>query len=59
MIYFFAHFNNNSNKKNLFNPTQPNPCGLGWVRLDLCDRLSLVEFFLTHHDEFGQKIPLT
>ena len=32
-IYFFAQFNNNSNKKNCpthgFNPTQPNPCRLG------------------------------
>ena len=34
-FFFFAQFNNNSNKKNFqthgFNPTQPNPCGLGWT----------------------------
>ena len=35
-IYIYiAQFNNNSNKKNFqthgFNPTQPNPCGLGWT----------------------------
>ena len=32
---YFAQFNNNSNKKKFqthgFNPTQPNPCGLGWT----------------------------
>ena len=38
-IYIFVQFNNNSNnKKNCrtheFNPTQPDPCGLGWVGLD-------------------------
>ena len=32
---------------------------LVWVGLDLCDRLGWVEFFLTHHSELGQKIPLT
>ena len=36
-IFFSAQFNNNSNIKNCpthgFNPTQPNPCGLGWVEL--------------------------
>ena len=35
VIFFSAQFNNNSNKKNYpthkFNPTQPNPCGLGWT----------------------------
>ena len=38
-----------------------------WVGLDLCDGLNFfwpimvgwVEFFLTHHDGLGQKIPLT
>ena len=30
-----------------------------WVRLDLCDGLGWVEFFLTHHGGLGQKIPLT
>ena len=43
IFFFFAQFNNNSNKKNCpthgFNPTQPNPCGLGWVGLDLYDGL--------------------
>ena len=37
-IFFFAQFNNNSNKKNCptheFNPTLPNLCGLGWVGLN-------------------------
>ena len=60
---FFVQFNNYSNKKNCpthgFNPTQPNPCGLGWVGLDLCDGLGWVEFFLTHHGGLGQKIPST
>ena len=43
IFFFSAQFNNNSNKKNCpthgFNPTQPNPCGLGWVGLDLYDGL--------------------
>ena len=52
-FYFFStQFNNNSNKKNCpthkFNPTRPDPRGLGWV-----------EFFLTHHGGLGQKIPFT
>ena len=63
VIFFSAQFNNNSNKKNCpthgFNPTQPNSCGLGRVGLDLCDELSWVEFFLTHHGGLGQKIPST
>ena len=42
-----------------FNPTQPDPCGLGWVGLDLCDGLGWVEFFLTHHGGLGQKISST
>ena len=32
---------------------------MGWVGLDLCDELGLVEFFLTNHGGLGQKIPLT
>ena len=32
---------------------------LMWVRLDLCDGLDWVEFFLTHYDRLGLKIPLT
>ena len=28
-IFFYAQFNNNKKKKNC--PTQPDPCGLGWV----------------------------
>ena len=48
-MYFFAQFNNNSNRKKLSNPwVQPDPHGLDWV-----------EFFLTQHGEFGQKISLT
>ena len=39
--------------------TQPMWVELGWVGLDLYDGLSWVEFFLTHHGELGQKIPLT
>ena len=54
IFFFFAQFNNNSNKKNCpthgFNLTQPNSCGLGWVGLN---------FFLTHHGGLGQKILLT
>ena len=48
MIYFFLLnlIIIYSNKKNCptygFNPTQPNPCGLGWVGLDLCDGLDWV-----------------
>ena len=38
---------------------QPDSCGLGWIGLDLCDELSCVEFFLTHHGGLGQKILLT
>ena len=41
---------------------QPNPCGLGWVGLDLCNGLGYnwVEFSLTHHGGLlGQKILLT
>ena len=30
-----------------------------WVGLDLYDGLGWVEFFLTHHDEFSQKISST
>ena len=26
-----------------------------WVELDICDRLGLVEFFLTHHGGLGKK----
>ena len=32
---------------------------LMWVGLDLCDELSQVEFFSTHHSRLGQKILLT
>ena len=39
--------------------TRPNPTHVGWVRLDLCDGLGWVEFFLTHHSGLGKKIPLT
>ena len=34
---------------------QPDPCGLGWVELDLCNELDWVKFFFTHHSELGQK----
>jgi len=57
VIYFFpAQFNNNSNKK-IFQPmgsTRPDPTGvgLGWTYV-----MDWVEFFLTHHDGLGQKIP--
>ena len=34
-IFFSAQFNNNNKKKYCsthgFSPTQPNPCGLGWI----------------------------
>ena len=34
-IFFSTQFNNNSKKKKFpthgFNPTQPDPCGLGWT----------------------------
>ena len=33
------------------NPTQPNPCGLGWTHV-----LGLVEFSLTHYGGLGQKL---
>ena len=60
VIFFSAQFNNNSNKKNCttheFNPTRPNPCGLGWTYV--IDRVVL-NFFLTHHSGLGQKIPST
>ena len=57
-ILFFAQFNNNSKKKNC--PTHGfNPTHVGWVGLDLCDRLGWVEFFLTHHGGLGKKIPST
>ena len=36
--------------------TQTNLTHMGWVRLDLCDGLSWVEFFLTHHGGLSQKI---
>ena len=42
-----------------FNPTQPNPTHVSWIGLDKCDGLSWVEFFLTHHNELGQKISST
>ena len=62
-IFFSAQFNNNSNKNNCsthgFNSTQPNPYGLSWVGLDLCNGLGWVKFFLTHHGGLGQKISLT
>ena len=62
-IFFSTQFNNNSNKKNCpthrFNSTQPNPTHVGWIRLDKCDGLSWVKFFLTHHDKLGQKISST
>ena len=32
---------------------------MGWIGLDLYDGLGWIKFFLTHHDELGQKIPLT
>ena len=59
---YFAQFNNNSNKKNCpthgFNPTQPNPCGLGWVGLDLYDGLGWIEFFFDLPWWVGLKNPL-
>ena len=39
--------------------TRPKPTHVGWVRLDLCDGLRWVEFFLTHYDGLSQKIPST
>ena len=42
-----------------FNPTQPDPCGLGWVELDLYDGSGWFEFFFTHHGGLGQKISST
>ena len=55
-LFFSTQFNNN----NLSNPwVQPNPTRPMWVGLDLCDGLGWVEFFLTHHSGFGQKIPST
>ena len=33
-IFFSSQSNNNSNKIFFFNMTQPDPCGLGWVRLN-------------------------
>ena len=61
-IFFSNQFNNNSNKKNYptdgFNPTQPNPYGLGWIGFDLCDGLDWIKKKnLTHHGGLGQKIP--
>ena len=38
------------------NPTQPNPCGLGWTYVMGWVGLN---FFFTHHSGFGQKIPST
>ena len=35
---------------------QPDPCRVG---LDLCDGSGWVEFFFTHYDGLGQKIPST
>ena len=58
-IYFFVQFNNNNSNKKIFKPmgsTRPNSTHVGWVELDLCDGLDLVEFFLTHHSGLGQKI---
>ena len=49
-IFFSAQFNNKNCPTHGFNPTQPNPCGLGWVGLN---------FFLTHYGGLGQKIPST
>ena len=37
-----------------FNPTQPNPYGLGWTYV-----MGWIEFFLTHHGGLGQKIHST
>ena len=42
--------------KNPLNPTQPDPCGLGWTYVMGWIRL---KFFLIHHGGLGQKIPLT
>ena len=39
--------------------TRLSPTHVGWIRLDLCDGLGWVEFFLTHHGGLGQKIPST
>ena len=39
-----------------FNPTQPDPCGLGWTYVMGWVWLN---FFLTHHGGLGQKIILT
>ena len=39
-----------------FNPTQPDPCGLGWTYVMGWIGLN---FFLTHHGGLGQKIPST
>ena len=53
---FFAQFNNNSNNKKIVQPmglTQPDPCELSWVGLDV---MGWVGFFLTHYGEFGRKI---
>ena len=55
-IFFYAQFNNNSNKinKKLSNPwVQPDPTRFMWVRLDPCDGLGWVEFFLTHYGGLG------
>ena len=62
-LFIFAQFNNNSNKKNCpthgLNPTQSDPCGLGWVGLDLCHGLGWIKFFLIHYGGLDKKISLT
>ena len=39
--------------------TRPNPTHVGWVGLDWTYLMGWVEFFFTHHDGLGQKIPST
>ena len=57
MIYFFLLNLIIIVIKKLSNPwVQPDPCGLGWTYVMSWVRLN---FFLTHHGGFGQKIPLT
>ena len=61
-IFFSNQFNNNSNKKNYptngFNPTQPNPYGLGWIGFDLCDGLDWIKKKIDPAWWVGSKNPL-